>query len=216
MSGSDEIAEIEELEARLAELKKADSYEARLAEAAAAKTAADTTAEDEAAAASKSVVDATEAADAAEAKAKALADEAKAKAEALARQKLADYRRERTIGGVSIGEGQIQEMVDDERDLPEGGGLKGLIQVVGGIAAVVGLIVFSQIPVGESSSSIQFGSTPLEKVAETPNQIAARYAVVDEEISEAEEQLAALKRKLAAQQQQQQQQQGQQEQQQQQ
>ena len=50
------------------------------------------------------------------------AEEAMARTEELSRQRLSEYRRERTIGGVSLGEGQINQAIEGEGDSNDEGG----------------------------------------------------------------------------------------------
>ena len=107
------------------------------------------------------------------------AEEAMARTEALSRQRLSEYRRERTIGGVSLGEGQINQAIEGERDSnDEGGGgivLLALQLLAAGVAAG-GLVAFSQVPVGSTTSTFGITAPTDEKTLETPEQIRLRYS----------------------------------------
>ena len=87
--------------------------------------------------------------------------------------------RREDLYGVGLNEAmKAKEMA--ESDEGEGGG-GGLVPVVGGIAAIIGLIAFSQVPVGTVSVETYGGAGSLEKASgtyekiETPDQIRARY-----------------------------------------
>lgn len=92
---------------------------------------------------------------------------------------LASRREE--LYGVGLNEGMKAKEMAEGGEGEGGGGGGGLVQVVGGIAAVIGLIAFSQVPVGTVSVETYGGAASLEKVSgvyekvETPDQIRARY-----------------------------------------
>jgi hypothetical protein len=171
MSSNDEIAE---LEARLAKLRAAEEEEEEEEKKKKKEEAEDEKKEEEVGVAAATTTT----------PASLTAEEATARAEEAARQRLSDYRKERTIGGVSLGEGEINRAIEGTEagggGGGDGGGLVAVLQTVAAVAAAAGLVAFSQVPVGTPTTNFGVTAENVEKNLETPEQIRARYSATEE------------------------------------